>query len=275
MFTRLRKHFGTAGLLVAVVALVAALGGSAVAANSGDGATASAKKKNKKKRGHAGLNGKQKRQVIALAKRFAGNGPQGPQGVPGVPGPAGPKGDKGDSGQNGSNGSDGADGADGLDGEDGATGATGPTGEEGSPWTAGGTLPEGETLTGSWGVDLASGFSLHFDNISFPLPVASGISSGNTHTVPVGGPVPAACDDGVAPAPSAANPEADPGKLCVFAGFFGGEADFYTELGSAVWKAGEPPQGGASPAGAVVAVEMTAAGEFGYGTYAVTAPLAP
>ena len=98
MFTRLRKHLGTAGLLVAVVALVAALGGGAVAAQSGGDATASAKKKKGKQ---GGLNAKQKRQVIAIAKRFQGSGPAGPAG------PAGPQGPKGDSGNNGGTGATG------------------------------------------------------------------------------------------------------------------------------------------------------------------------
>ena len=46
--SRLREHLGTAGLVVAIVALVAALAGGAIAANGGSGdgkATASAKRK--------------------------------------------------------------------------------------------------------------------------------------------------------------------------------------------------------------------------------------
>ena len=63
----------------------------------------------------AGLNSKQKKEVRKIAKSVAG--------APGAPGAAG---------------------ANGLNG---AGGAAGP---EGAPWTAGGTLPSGQTETGTW-----------------------------------------------------------------------------------------------------------------------------
>ncbi len=55
-------------------------------------------------------------------------GPQGPRGLPGPQGPQGP------SGQS----------------VRGADGPPGPQGPEGSPWTAGGVLPAGKTLAGTW-----------------------------------------------------------------------------------------------------------------------------
>jgi len=150
MFSRLREHFGTAGLVVAIVALVAALAGGAIAANGGSGegkATASAKAK---------------------------KGPRGPKGPKGDPGPAGPAGPAGPQGAKGDPGAAGANGSDGVSpigskfsgNQKGCTeggvefkgsnttvacnGVKGEEGPEGSPWTAGGTLPPGETLSGIW-----------------------------------------------------------------------------------------------------------------------------
>ncbi|MEX2448686.1 MAG: hypothetical protein WD404_08085 [Solirubrobacterales bacterium] len=244
MLSSLRRHFGTAGLLVAVVALVAALGGSAIAANSGDGATASAKKK--KKRGQAGLNGKQKRQVIALAKRFAGNGPMGPQGVPGLPGPAG---------ANGEDGSNGQDGSDGEDGATGPTGPTGPTGEDGEDGETGftATLPEGESLKGTWETLPwgSPGEEFGSVSISYGIPLAS---APEIHFV-LGETPPASCPGTVE------EPAALPGNLCIYkaplaAGFT------WTLLGEF---------SGATKAGAVALFSAAETGEPVWGSWAVTA----
>jgi collagen type VII alpha len=79
----IREPFGTAGLVVAIVALVAALGGGAYAASGG-------------------LNAKQKTEVTKIAKRFAGRtGAQGPRGNAG---PAGAKGNTGSPGAPGQTG---------------------------------------------------------------------------------------------------------------------------------------------------------------------------
>ena len=86
MISRVHSRFGTAGMVVAVIALVVALAGGAYAASGG-------------------LTAKQKKQVKKIAqteaKKFATAGPQGP---PGPPGPAGAP------GKDGSNGTDGTDG---------------------------------------------------------------------------------------------------------------------------------------------------------------------
>jgi len=156
----IREPFGTAGLVVACVALVLALTGAAFAAT--------------------GLNGKQKKEVEKIAKKFAGK--PGAPGAAGPAGPAGPKGDTGAAGSNGTNGTNGSPGATGKSvvatnepkgtnceaggskfevegssvkhyaciGEDGEPGEKGEKGDEGSPWTAGGTLPPGATETGTW-----------------------------------------------------------------------------------------------------------------------------
>jgi hypothetical protein len=87
----IREPFGTAGLIVAMIALVAALGGTALAASGA-------------------LTGKQKKEVTKIAKSFQGKGPAGAQGP---------------AGANGTNGSNGKDGAAGNPGGPGAPGASG------------------------------------------------------------------------------------------------------------------------------------------------------
>jgi len=110
MFRRIHDKLGTAGLIVAVVALIAALGGTALAA--------------------AGLNSKQKKEVKKIAKQFAGK--------PGATGPAGPKGDQGPKGDAGPKGDPGAKGDQGVPGKE---GPAGPTETK---------LPAGETEKGLW-----------------------------------------------------------------------------------------------------------------------------
>ena len=177
MLNRIRERFGTAGLVVSIMALVLALGGAAFAAG--------------------GLNALQKKQVKAIAKSLQGTGPAGP---------AGP------AGANGANGKDGKDGANGRDGTngtsvtttpeapggncgvqqagvkltsasgvnyvcDGANGTQGSEGDRGDPWTAGGTLPANATQTGTWVLnaapdqEIAAFGEVVFESISFPIPL--------------------------------------------------------------------------------------------------------
>jgi len=128
----IRDPFGTAAILVAVVALIAALGGSALASGG-----LSSK-----------IKGEIKKYAKLYSKQFAKPGPQGPQGPKGDPGA---KGEKGDTGPRG------------LQGEPGAEGPAG------SPWTAGGTLPAGQTETGSFG-KIGSGVAFVPFSIDIPLP---------------------------------------------------------------------------------------------------------
>jgi hypothetical protein len=151
MFSRIHSRLGTAGLIVAVIALVAALAGTAFAA--------------------AKLNGTQKKEVEKIAKKWANK----------IPGPAGPKGDAGPAGAKGDAGSKGDAGAPGAtgksvvteelapgpecpeggitvevegseveeavcSGEEGEPGVPGPPGE---PWVAG-TAPSKAILKGTW-----------------------------------------------------------------------------------------------------------------------------
>jgi Collagen triple helix repeat (20 copies) len=117
---------------LAVVALVFAMCGGAIAAKSST--TADASKSNR--------------------------GPKGPRGKQGPPGVAGPQGAKGDTGARG---------------ERGPAGEQGPKGDTGSPWTAGGFLPTGATLGGTWfagvGPEIAPGKGAAATSISFGLPL--------------------------------------------------------------------------------------------------------
>ncbi len=155
MLSPLRNRFGIPGVISVIALVFAMLGGAYAASNdSGGKATASAKAK----RGPRGPKG--------------ATGPAGPQG------PAGPAGAKGDAGANGAAGAAGEKGPTGPTGAKGATGATGVTGPEGSPWTAGGTLPSGKTETGTWSISQHTrGEGPAVASISFPIPLnASGES---------------------------------------------------------------------------------------------------
>ena len=204
MLTKLRTRFGAPGV-IAVVALVFAMAGGAWAASGG-------------------LSGKQKKEVKKIAqteaKKFATAGPQGPTGAQGPAGAPGKDGTNGTNGTNGVNGTTGAKGAtgatgptgeageEGLEGEAGPKGATGVTGPEGSPWTAGGTLPSGKSEYGTWSAGPISegGFGT-WTSISIPIPLASGpalhyMGEGATPTTPCPGTFEA--------------PKAAPGNLCVY-----------------------------------------------------------
>jgi Collagen triple helix repeat (20 copies) len=167
MFSRLHDKLGTAGLMVAVLALIAALGGTAFAA--------------------VGLSGTQKREVVKIAKKYAGRpGPQGPQG---------PAGAKGDVGAPGVNGSPGKSGENGEDGEDGACSASVPSC----------SLPSGATLTGDWAFS-GKGFSPYLV-ISFPLRLGAVYTS--FEVVPFGMST-SSCEG------TEAEPKADSGVLCIY-----------------------------------------------------------
>ncbi|HET7591031.1 MAG TPA: hypothetical protein VFK14_12725 [Solirubrobacterales bacterium] len=227
VISRIHQKLGTAGFVIAIVALVAALGGGAYAAGGG-------------------LTGKQKKQVKKIAKteakKFAKAGAAGPAGPAGPQGPAGPAGAKGDKGEKGATGEQGEKGEKGDTG----TGAAGKSvvlvgtepeecpNEEGFVYeveesgeenevcssTSGGGLPKTlgpeETETGSWWQESVSVETLGYIPISFPIPLAAELDQ--AHTVTVSTTPKPECDDGVAPPPSASHPEAKPGYLCIFIG---------------------------------------------------------
>jgi hypothetical protein len=181
MFNRIHQKLGTAGFIISIVALVAALGGGAYAASGG-------------------LNGKQKKEVEKIAKKYAGKpGQNGANGPAGPAGAAGPKGDKGDAGANGGAG---------AAGPTGPQGAQGPQGPQGSPWTAGGTLPKGATETGTWGFGSAVGSPR--EPISFAIPLDEAPEEADVHYLAVGGGETTECPGTVA------NPEAAEGQVCIY-----------------------------------------------------------
>jgi hypothetical protein len=276
MLWRLREHLGTAGLIVAIVALSVALAGGAIAANGGAGngkATASAKAK----KGPRGP-----------------KGPKGDTGPAGPAGPAGPQGAKGDNGAAGANGSNGADGAKGATGNQGtqgtkgATGVTGPTGQTG--YTK--TLPPGETETGTWGFTKALEPEIVIAPISFTIPLPGDLGADAVHLIaPTGEEIvfnettfeseevsPTADCAGTAEAPSAV-----PGALCVYAtatpivgptymgsNLITNPASECALLGCTIEFGG--PGGGAGTAGALIQISRDSVAS-GWGTWAVSAPL--
>lgn len=209
----IREPFGTAGLIVAMIALVAALGGTALAA--------------------AKLNSTQKKEVEKIAKKFAGK--PGANGTNGTNGTAGAKGDAGAAGTNGTNGATGAAGesvtvaaASNVEcPSGGGTKFSNKTGSgkacNGSPWTAGGTLPKGATESGDWGTAGVAGpvfggiLKAVISPISFNIPlkeapqvviVAPPTAEEKAHEeFPA---APAGCTG------NASEPGAEEGKLCIF-----------------------------------------------------------
>ncbi|HEV7483325.1 MAG TPA: hypothetical protein VGO13_09530 [Solirubrobacterales bacterium] len=217
---RLKEPFGKAGLIVAVVALVfAMLGGAYAASNGGGKATTSAKQ------GKQGKPGK--------------TGPAGPAGAPGAKGDTGAAGAAGTNGTNGVSVTSSTE-AKGTNCKEGGSkfvagaGTTyacnGEKGKEGSPWTAGGTLPSGKTEKGVWSIEdrriVDAAMQLGVTGVkvplSFPIPLTEPLVEGNVHFINeegkeqlgVGNAVPSTACTG-----TAAQPTAEPGNLCAYETF--------------------------------------------------------
>jgi hypothetical protein len=274
MYRRFHDRFGTAGVVLGLVALIFALGGSAIAAG--------------------GLTGKQKREVRKFSKRYSKSfsrkfskrfgkigptGPQGPAGAAGAKGdtgaqgeqgPEGPAGPTGATGAEGSTGATGAEGPTGATGNGGPTGPTGPTGETG--YTE--TLPAGETETGAWGASVgppatspgAPKFTLA--GISFPIPLAAELDENHVQYMNFGEGAKTGCTGG-----TPIEPKADPGYLCVYVtGFLKGTASVVAILKPDL-SAGAAVGAGKTGAGLyIVGPTEGTSGDWGFGTYAVTAP---
>jgi hypothetical protein len=281
MLKRFRDQVGTAGFIISIIALVAALGGGAYAAKGA-------------------LTGKQKKEVEKIAKRVA---KPGKPGNTGATGPAGPTGPAGANGAKGDLGATGATGATGPQGPQGPAGPEGPAGESveafptagepgepcegtggvvyevqatatpicnGSPWTVGGTLPKGATETGVWSVNgSATDTEGASAEISFTVPLAAALNA--THVVYVKSgqePLPPECE-GLSTAPVAQE-----GFLCVYESKNLPKVE--TEPG--VFVPASPfkriatlfPSKGASKIGALVEFENIVDGFHAYGSWAVT-----
>jgi hypothetical protein len=192
---------------IAVVALVFAMSGGAIAAKNyaaGPAKASSQAKKAKVKRGP--------------------RGPKGKRGLQGLPGPQGP------------------------------VGPQGPKGDTGDPWTAGGFLPSGASLGGTWiagvGPELGFGKGAAAASISFGLPlqappeivIVKKGKEGEEHAAECPG--------------SAVVPKAAKGKLCLYTVQESG-----LELQAAI----------PAPVGAILTYVGTP-GTGDAGTWAVTAP---
>jgi hypothetical protein len=264
MLHRFRERFGTAGLIVGLLALVLALGGTALAASGA-------------------LTGKQKKEVEKIAKKYAGT--PGAPGATGPAGPAGPAGGKGDTGAPGTNGTSvtntnepaGANCAEGgtkLVGTsttyacNGKKGTNGAPGKEGSPWTAGGTLPEKATETGVWGQGEVAGTAVgfRFYPISFALPL-----SAKPTTEFVGPTVVSTANCPGRGAEPIGIPKAEPGFLCVY-------ASSMTSTGVVAFRAPTFASGeganvaGSSQVGSILKVFCESEECQALGIWAVTAP---
>lgn len=192
MLSRMHQKLGTAGLVVAVVALVIALTGAAFAAG--------------------GLTSQQEKQVKKIAKKYAGKpGPAGPQGSPGPqgakgdPGPAGPVGPRGPAGPTG---------------EAGETGFTEtlPSGETETGGWATGPAPQAvsveqvevEPEVFEEVVVPSSAPSGDFVAFSMNIPLAAPIAKANIHFL-----TPAEQETTACPG-TADRPEAAKGHFCIY-----------------------------------------------------------
>jgi hypothetical protein len=182
MISKLREPFGKAGLIVAVIALVAALVGGAYAAGT--------------------LTSKQKKEVKKIAQTYAGKpGPEGLQGPKGEPGA------KGDPGAEGKQGTAGTPGTDGEAGEPGVCSVSNPKC----------VLPPGARLTGSWATDgpgltdpqtqCAGGCEMIIA-ISYPLEVRGATETQKEVVETPTGNCPG----------SYGTPDAEPGWICIYKG---------------------------------------------------------
>jgi len=181
-------------------------------------------------------------------------GPQGPAGSAGTQGPAGPKGEPGAPGTPGKPGKAGKEGREGKEGEAGA---------EGSPWTAGGTLPSGASETGTWSLSPAGEL---FIPISFTIPLKASLPKEKIEIFE-GGTPPPGCKGSTVENGFVTSLKAEPGFLCVYLRFGAGTGalvpfDSEKELGTE----------GAGKDGLVLYSGSVPSGTIAYGTWAVTAP---
>ncbi len=284
MLRKVHSKLGTAGFIISIVALVAALSGGAYAASGG-------------------LTGKQKKEVEKIAKSVSKPGKTG------ATGPAGTTGAKGETGATGGQGPQGGPGGQGEPGAKGETGAAGASGTEGNPGisptvvelsptaagkcegvggvkvigvepgeegsacngkngtngTGGGGeypehLPAGRTMSGYWQILGAASPQIGtfgaVTTISFPLPLAVATSE----TVLVKESDPSQVEEEKCPG-TGEEPKASAGVLCLYVLGNNSETEPLT------LKAG---------AGKAFGAELVfEPSDKGFGSWAVTAPAAP
>jgi Collagen triple helix repeat (20 copies) len=148
---------------------------------------------------------------------------QGKTGAQGPTGPTGPAGPSGPAGTAGAKGETGLEGKEGKQGTPGSPGEPGKPGKNGSPWTAGGTLPSESTETGGWtiGAGTAGGVEAPYGErtaISFTIPLATALDEHHVQGNPVGFPTGASSEQIKHCPGSVEEPKAEPGYLCVYTG---------------------------------------------------------
>jgi hypothetical protein len=262
MYRRFHDRFGAAGVIIAVVALIAALSGTALAAKGA-------------------LTGKQKKEVTKIAKKFAGKD--------GAPGAAGQNGAPGAPGKDGAPGTNGTDGKDGVSVTSAAfEGQKGPCDQGGSEFKAANgsvtyacdgqtgfvqELPAAESLRGVWGTSGGPTGDYSMVPITFATPVSpaptvyyvyatgtlaieispAGVPSPVSDTTEIEDNCPGTTDE----------PGAAPGILCVFAAKETGATFNLTDITAIE---------GANEFGVVLPMFVTGDKGYAKGSWAVTAP---
>jgi hypothetical protein len=261
---KFKKRLGASGpgLTVAVIALVVALTGGALAAG-GNGGGALASKQTKAKKGATG-----KRGPTGPAGAQGPAGVQGPAGPQGAAGAAGAKGATGPTGPTGATGSTGVAGATGPTGATGVTGPTGPTGPTGEPWTPNNTLPPNALETGAWAFTGTEADSAGIRvSLSFPVRLKTPLDAEKVHFKYDE-------DFGTFCKGNLNNPNPEPEQLCVYdnipAPFEGTTfSGIFNPNSSGIEPGGEE---GTGTAGAILLFAKPTGAAFGGGVFAVRGP---
>jgi hypothetical protein len=170
------------------------------------------------------------------------------------------KGGTGKTGASGAAGATGATGAQGPGGKEGTPGKEGLKGEKGEPGPLVNTLPSGKTIRGDYYIDNEAAKAGEFasDSLSFVFPLSAAPTA---HVILKGETPPAECPG------TAADPQAQPGNLCVY------EGDDTNRASVDVRDETTGVDGKTNPYGVGVWEKSTAIGEsISGGTWAVTAP---
>jgi hypothetical protein len=318
MLSAIRKQLNPATVM-AFVALVFATTGGAFAVTGRDSGGSPARASAAARTGSTPAMASRTKAKSKTGSR----GPAGPRGATGAAGSAGPAGATGPAGGTGPQGSPGTNGTSGENGKEGTPGTNGKNGKNavvaeftgkegkcgeggssleqegsgkktyacnGSPWTAGGTLPPGKSETGVFAWKGAEGGeNKAFLPISFTIPLAAALPATqvffdslevqdkeNIACEALGEPERVECETKhkeirtTCPG-SIEEPKALPGNLCVY------EQDSlslspYGHSPIRTPEQGTGGTGGAGRSGAFLVVQFTGGGPFISGVWIVTAP---